>query len=125
MIVCLAIIALLCRAAVPPGYMPGDSADQPGKVVLTLCSGSGPVTSLLLDVPGKSTDSSSDHANGGLDCPFGVLANQAVVPELTPEVSITSLETTGAAAPMARQTLPPLPSLGPPLGSRAPPSDLA
>ncbi|MCD0506052.1 hypothetical protein LPZ50_23970, partial [Bordetella petrii] len=84
MIVCLAIVALFCRAAIPAGYMPGPSATRSGQVALTLCTGSGPATSLLLDVPGKPAGPASDHANGALDCPFGVLASQALLPGLAP-----------------------------------------
>lgn len=123
MIVYLAIMAVLCRATIPAGYMPGLSAHQPGKVALAFCSGSGAVASVFLEVPGKSADSSPEPA--GPDCPFGAFAKQGAIPEFPPEVRPALLTSIAVDAPVVRQALPPLPPLGPPLGSRAPPSHLA
>jgi len=119
MLVCLAIVALLGRAAIPAGYMPGASPAHGGKVALALCSGSGAVFDVLLDVSGKPDH--SGHAYTGLDCPFGVMASQAAMPAPPPQAGRMPPAAPHAATPATRRALPPLPPLGPPLGSRAPP----
>ncbi|MBU4612373.1 DUF2946 family protein [Achromobacter sp. GG226] len=121
---CLTLLALVARAFVPTGYMPAFEAMRAGKLEITFCTAGGGMQTLSLAV----LDSHADHAAAGEDaamaeCPFGILAAQAILPDVAPAVSLplASRVVLAFAAPTSR---PPLPAHGPPLGPRAPPSHL-
>lgn len=121
------LLALVLRGFVPPGYMPDTRALEKGRVTLTLCSAAGTVSTVLLSLTDERKESArhGEQAASGMDCPYGLLAHDVSaqpLPALAPlplPVAVAAL----SAIPH-RQALPPLPALGPPLGSRAPPLSL-
>nr|WP_153045661.1 DUF2946 family protein [Advenella sp. S44] len=104
--------------------MPVLSGENGRSVVLTLCTTGGGHETLLLNIPAQPKESSSeDHA--GQQCPFGLVISQGVLPVLdSPAVPVTVWQERSAPFIEHNRALPPLPALGPPLGSRAPPSHL-
>lgn len=120
---CLTLLALVARAFVATGYMPAFEALRTGKLEITFCTAGGGMQTLSLAM----LDSEPSHAAGDDaalgDCPFGILAAQAILPDVAPPV-ILPLATRTVAVFVAPTTRPPLPAHGPPLGSRAPPSNL-
>jgi len=121
---CLTLLSFLCRSVIPMGYMPDLSGGRGGTFAVTLCTMAGDTDLLRIDVPDHSGKSSSDDGIGGQDCPFGMVVSQALIPaQTTPVLSGTLLR---RPVPLSHDdtALPPLPALGPPLGSRAPPSNL-
>ena len=124
LLLCLAVVAFVCRSAIPNGYMPVLSDEDGRTVVLTLCTTGGANETLVLNIPPQSKDSpSEDHA--GQQCPFGLVISQGVLPIIdSPAVPVTVWQQRTAPFIEHNQALPPLPALGPPLGSRAPPSYL-
>jgi hypothetical protein len=121
---CLAVIAFVCRAVIPSGYMPVLSGDNGRTVVLTLCNANGDNETLLLSIPKQSNESpAQDHA--GQECPFGLIISQGILPILgSPVMPVTVWQQRLAPFIEQNHALPPLPALGPPLGPRAPPSHL-
>lgn len=117
---CLTVFSFLCRAFIPVGYMPDLSGERNTAFAITLCS-MGVTTVMQVDLSGKPGKAAPDDGYSGEDCPFGLgMAHKLMpgqdAPALAGVVSFYSL------APLApNQALPPLPALGPPLGSRAPP----
>jgi len=141
----IATLGFILRALVPLGFMPDARAMQAGHIELTLCSpamakSSARSVSMLLSADAADARSSSPAASAGtyrltlgptehsseslaqqVDCPFALMAAQGLLG--TPEVSI-------AFAPAAhpprisqlQDSVLALPTLGPPLGSRAPPA---
>jgi hypothetical protein len=122
---CLTLLSLLYRAVVPIGYMPNAVDHDGGKLSITLCTTSGDTSTIWIEVDDESTSSSTDGHTNHLDCPFGILIAQAELPDQDP-VSMPGKITLGSMTiPTPRnQARPPLPALGPPLGSRAPPVHL-
>ncbi|AMG35222.1 DUF2946 family protein [Achromobacter xylosoxidans] len=121
------LLALVLRGFVPPGYMPDTRALENGRVTLTLCSAAGTVSTVLLSLTDERKESArhGEQAASGMDCPYGLLAHDVSAQPL-PALAPLPLRVTVAALPAVhpRQALPPLPALGPPLGSRAPPLSL-
>lgn len=123
-LVCLAILAMLCRSAIPLGYMPDQGAVQQGKLLLTLCNGSSATVLFSLAAADNGDHPTPDEVTGSLDCPFSLFATQAV---------LSDLSVGAAAVPRGERRIPLLSyrsaptraATGPPLGSRAPPSHLA
>ncbi|SHI25498.1 hypothetical protein SAMN04488135_11647 [Pollutimonas bauzanensis] len=121
---CLTVMSFLCRSVIPMGYMPDLSGGRGDKHAITFCTaGSGASTSSL-DLTGRPEQSSSDEHAGSQDCPFGLAVSQAVMPGQPASMLLGMISQRPAALLHHNQTLPPLPALGPPLGSRAPPSNL-
>lgn len=120
-LLCLAVIAFVCRSVIPSGYMPVLSGDNGRTVVLTLCNAVGVNETRLLSLPSQSNDSPSpDHASQ--ECPFGLVISQGVLPiPGSPALPVTVWQARTAPYVEHNRALPPLPALGPPLGSRAPP----
>lgn len=120
--VCLVVAAFLCRSVIPVGYMPGNAGGHHGSVALVLCTmgvGSG---TLELDV--STSSSSDDDAASGEVCLFGVVVSQTLLPTPDAPVLVSKLTHRPASLSHGNRVLPPLPAQGPPLGSRAPPSNL-
>lgn len=113
-LICLALAAFLLRAVVPNGFMAAPSASN---FTLALCSAAGSLN-ITLDVPEQSDDK---HVPADT-CAFGALAAHVVLPEtiLAPVLSAAQARTVPDIA--VYHAAPALPPLGPPLGSRAPPS---
>lgn len=123
-IFCLAVLAFVGRSLIPNGYMPTLSDGKGASIVLTLCSASGDTQTLLLDLQKKNNGSSNDsHANP--ECPFGLVMSHGILPiETALVLSATIWQQRPVTFAARNRSLPPLPALGPPLGSRAPPTNL-
>lgn len=115
---CLFLLALTVRALVPTGFMPGQQALQNGKIELTFCNADGAMYTMEVDFSAEKSDS----AHAVPYCPFGLLAHQVLdIPGPLSPVPIAEIVFARPIAPSLNRSLPPLPALGPPLGSRAPP----
>lgn len=120
----LVLLAMLARAFVATGYMPTFDALRTGKLEITFCTAGGGMQTVALSM----LEDGPDHADGSdaaalADCPFGILAAQAILPDLPAVLPLRAL--VRAQDPVVVQhARPPLPAHGPPLGSRAPPLHL-
>lgn len=126
----VALLLLLLRVLVPPGFMPDFGALREGRIEITLCTLEG-ARLLVLDGGGGTAGefpAQKDPAHGGkvsaLDCPFGLAAAQAAVMPVQPPLALPRPATVVAVHAPVRQSLRPE-IRGPPLGSRAPPTDFA
>lgn len=123
---CLAVFAFLCRALIPPGYMPAQAAH--GNVAtLTICTaqGSVQVRSALLDLTGHGGQPPAKHSSHH-PCPFGLALSQVALPALPTLAVVASITKSLAVLARVRSHVPaPGPTLGPPLGPRAPPFSFA
>lgn len=68
--------ALLLKLLVPTGYMIGNAS---GYVAISICSGFGPATTMMMDMPGMRGDmpdhgKSNDHGKAELPCAFAGLS---------------------------------------------------
>lgn len=118
----LIVLAMLYRGFIPVGYMAAPSHVS-GKLLVTLCvTGGGPAVTMAIDVADSSGASSSDDASS-VECPYAGLTAQFVLPQSASAIAVAGLVT---HAPLfaTYRSAPALPALGPPLGSRAPPSNL-
>lgn len=140
----VAMLGFVLRALVPLGFMPDARAMQAGHIELTLCSpgmaaSSARSVSMLLSSAATDAKSSSPAASAGtyrltlgatehseslaqqVDCPFALMAAQGVMGQQ--EVSL-SFAPTAHPSPISQgqDSVLALPTLGPPLGSRAPPA---
>lgn len=116
---CLSVLAFLCRAFIPVGYMPDSSSERQSPFAITLCSMGG-TTLVQLDLSAEP-DSSSHDGSYAETCPYGLSISSTFTYD-------DALILAGTAAfhalvhPVGSQTALPAPALGPPLGSRAPPA---
>ncbi|WP_406611931.1 DUF2946 family protein [Alcaligenes aquatilis] len=121
---CLALLAYVCRAIVPAGYMPTRSAQDNG-FAITFCTAGNSANTLWIDLIGQDGQADSDTHQNQQDCPFGIAASPALLPTLDAPVLISLITYRPVLLAESNQTRPPLPAQGPPLGSRAPPLLLA
>lgn len=121
---CLTLLSFLYRAVIPMGYMPDMSGARDGKFFITLCTVGGGTSTLLMGLNGQPDQPSPDDHFDSQDCPFGIVASQAVMPSQEPPALVRTVVHRPVSLPHRNQAQPPLPALGPPLGSRAPPSNL-
>nr|WP_321273147.1 DUF2946 family protein [Alcaligenes faecalis] len=121
---CLALLAYVCRAIVPAGYMPIRSAQNNG-FAITFCTAGNAANTLWIDLVGQDGQADSDTHQNQQDCPFGIAASPALLPTLDAPVLISLITYRPVLLAESNQTRPPLPAQGPPLGSRAPPLRLA
>ena len=113
--------AFMLRALLPAGYMPDVDALKRGDLAIAFCSADGTLTAVPFDDkrPAHGPDGQVAQAH----CPFGALKPITLVdpPELTSR-------STRVVLPLAAAALAPgwfqIRVAGPPLGSRAPPSEL-
>ncbi len=117
----LAVVAFVCRAFMPIGYMPDTQALRNGQLLLTLCTAGGVVSFLPVDTP--DDEHAGKDVSRGDACPFGMLASHAMLAPFVPQFLPTAFAR-HVPADVVFATRPPLPPLGPPLGSRAPPLTL-
>jgi hypothetical protein len=140
-----AMLGFMLRALVPLGFMPDARAMQAGHIELTLCSpgiaaSSGRSVSMLLSANAADAGSLSPAASVGTyrltldptehsseslaqqgDCPFALMAAQGLM--VPPEVSLAFAPTTHPhRISRVQASFLALPTVGPPLGSRAPPA---
>lgn len=116
--VAAALLVLSMRMLVPTGYMP-VAAD--GRMVIQLCTGTGPAT-MMLDF-GKAAPTSGDqHKAGDSLCAFACAFAGGLLAPLLPAVLLPALALArlphGAAIAdltVHRLAAPPPPAIGPPL----------
>ena len=121
---CLAVLSFLYRAVIPMGYMPDISGAHDGKFPITLCTVGGGTSTVLMDLDGQSDQPSPDDHFDSQYCPFGIVVSQAVMPSQEAPALVRNVAHHPVSVPHRNRALPPLPALGPPLGSRAPPPNL-
>jgi len=121
-LLCLTVIAFLGRAIIPVGYMPEQGGGD-HTFAMTLCMGGGGSTVMQVSMAGD--DAATGDPAGELECPYGLCVGQKLLPD-HPTLMLAGAAVFYTEAPAAarNQALPPLPALGPPLGSRAPPFNL-
>ncbi|MDQ2137619.1 DUF2946 family protein [Alcaligenaceae bacterium B3P038] len=118
---CLLVLAFVVRALIPAGFMPRADPAQGGEMALSLCTSTGDMVTMTVDMGRPAPDTPDPH-HASADCAFNMLSHQALTlpPGLAAVVSASAARV--IAPPVVRQAaLPPLPAAGPPLGSRAPP----
>lgn len=142
------LVLLAARAFVPVGYMPDAQALKQGRLALGFCSAGGgafPGMAGLAAPPGHAEvhaevhaeahaeahadglhghsghHAPSQHVGAGQECPFGLIAHQAL--DLPTAVALAPVLLRGfvQAPRVADSPRPPMPAAGPPLGQRAPP----
>lgn len=146
-VLCALVMLVFLRAFIPAGFMPDAAAIAQGRWALVLC----PVANDLPGSPGHGLAAADGHAHARAavdgahihesgpvltsddhsgvhavtpDCPCSLLANVAMAPLF---ISVTVDRQAGVVAEIAartRQIQPWRAPVGPPLGSRAPPSTL-
>ncbi len=121
---CLTVLSFLCRAMIPTGYMPDVSGARDGKFFLTLCTVGGGTSTVSLDWDHQSDHPSPDDHFDQQSCPFGIVASQAVLPGQASPSLVGPAAFHPVVLPHRGPAQPPMPAQGPPLGSRAPPSNL-
>jgi len=119
---CLTLFAFLCRAYIPAGYMPTASDGRTLPFAVTLCSSGGPQIIKVLSADGQR------HGDGKHEilfenCPFGLTVAYKFLPggDRLPPVAEAAFKNYVSKAP--EQTALIVRTHGPPLGSRAPPTD--
>jgi hypothetical protein len=119
----LTIAAFACRAFLPVGFMPDAKALQSGKLVLTLCTAGGGTAFTTLDLPDDPDSSGGQKLSPADNCPFGLIASLAMI-SAPPMPVLPGAQVSDNPSAVYFAALPPLAAQGPPLGSRAPPSNL-
>lgn len=119
----LVVIAMVYRGAIPLGYMLAPSSAAPGKLMITLCVTGGGMVSVPVDVS-ASDDGTAPDGLAALECPFAPMAAQFVLTSV-PSLAVPAIAAVRPSPFAAYRPAPPLPAVGPPLGSRAPPHNLA
>lgn len=118
---CLSVFAFLLRAFIPVGYMPDSSIERKTPFAITLCSVGGP-TFIQVNLDGQSQPSHPDSRFNPDTCPFGLNLAQELLPgQAVAPLVVASFQT--VVSVLRNQALPVMPAVGPPLGSRAPPSN--
>ena len=123
-LLCLMLLALGVRAAIPTGYMPDSEAMRNGQLAITLCTVDGKLTEYLLALD-LAHDDTAPASIQEMSCVFGMIALQAVAPILHVTYLLPPATADPAQPKRAQHVhISGLLALGPPLGSRAPPSTL-
>jgi len=122
---CLTLLSFTCRAVIPVGYMPDASGAGKGKFAITLCVTGGGTSTIFMDLSGDPDTSPApgDHFNNQ-DCTFGIVMAKALMPAQEAPTLVSVITHRPAPSVHRNHAYPPLPALGPPLGSRAPPANL-
>lgn len=118
------MLSFLLRMAIPAGYMPDTSGGRDGAFAITICTAGGALDTLWVDLPESSGESSSDDHFENQGCPFGCVFSQGVMPSQGSPGLMGAIADRPIHLSHRNQAQPKLPALGPPLGSRAPPSGL-
>lgn len=112
----------LFRALIPTGFMPNVEALGEGRLELVICTSSGEHVVQVIDL-GSPDNDAPNKKSADSDCPYSLaLAKAFTVPGTVAIAWEFLARAPHGMAPAARFLLPP--SLGPPLGSRAPPQHL-
>lgn len=121
---CLTVVAFLYRALIPVGYMPDLSGERNSRFAITLCTMGASPAVVQLDFSDSDASTAPADEYSGNDCPFGLnVAQKLLAPDEPPVLQRPPALLSASLAPR-HQARPPLPALGPPLGSRAPPMNL-
>ncbi|WP_439816572.1 DUF2946 family protein [Zavarzinia sp. CC-PAN008] len=117
----VALLFVVLRILVPPGFMPDLAALQDGRLQVVLCSADGART-LTLAADGSVIPDEGDHPveAGALHCPFGLAGAVDVILPALPVLQLVHPRAQVRAAAGHVLVLRP-PVRGPPLGARAPP----
>ena len=106
--------------------MPDVSSGDTTGLTITLCLPNGGTDVLQIGLSGPLDKPLLEDSFSDQHCPYGALSAQAAAPAHDGTLAAVAL---AYHSVLLRghdsQALPPLPALGPPLGSRAPPSFLA
>jgi hypothetical protein len=123
-LMCLLAIAMALRALIPAGYMPDANALRDGRVEITFCIAGSGLSVSAIDL--NDHDGKAGHPDSvASECPFGILAQQAFdLPPVAGAVMPAAALAVLSIPFTLNRALPALPAQGPPLGSRAPPSNL-
>ncbi len=123
LMLCLVLLAMVYRGAIPAGFMFGPAEAASGQLMMTFCVPGGDVMFMPVDLGDEQKTSSPDSPTV-LECPFAAMAAQFLLPDA---VALASQPVPRAYLSRfaVYRSAPALPAVGPPLGSRAPPSDLA
>ena len=100
--------------------MPDMQAASRGEISLTLCNAYGDFRSIRISLKDKEETPSTHDGISAFNCPFAVLATQALLPPSEPVLATPALATLALAFPPYHNRAV-VPAAGPPLGSRAPP----
>jgi len=119
------LLAFACRSLIPVGFMPDADALRDGHVVITFCVPNGGTSEALISLSDKSNQGSGTESILGADCPFGLMAAQAVIPPVQMAVLVAVVLPRELPRALGNTVLPPLPAQGPPVGLRAPPPNLS
>lgn len=118
---CLVVVSFLCRALIPPGYMPGAGVHD-GMPAMALCDGTDGAS--LSAAFGHPQPPAPDHGHAQHPCPFCVAAAQVALPWHA-VLAVAAMAIPCRVIRVAvRSALPSGTTLGSPLGSRAPPARL-
>jgi hypothetical protein len=119
---CLLVLAMLCRAVIPAGYMPGGSGSATQGISITLCTAanSGLTLAVLPDTKG-SGQPAGDHQDAAHVCAFGSLSIPGLLSIPALSVAFGFVRQFIALVPGRTNVVVVKPLPGPPLGSRAPP----
>ncbi len=94
------LAAVLCRALVPAGFMPGIDATS-GKIAVVMCSATPGHELAIMDLPDGAP---SDHEGETTDCPFAP-AGGSILPDASPSVAssaaVYAFEYRNFGAPLA------------------------
>jgi hypothetical protein len=104
--------------------MPDFSGVHDGKWVITICTVGGGISTLQLDLTDLPKQSSSDEHAEGQECPLGLVLSQVVMHSQVVTMVPGAILVRPTVLLHRNQALPPQPAQGPPIGPRAPPSNL-
>lgn len=121
--VCLAVVALLCRAVIPVGYMPGASQERERVFSVTFCSMGGTM-SMPLDLSAGPAPL-PDHEDAVEFCPYGLIAQHTLWATSSASIVLPFVAAPSRPAIRVARASISLHVAGPPLGSRAPPVQFA
>lgn len=116
------LVLVLLRAAIPVGFMPDLQALRDGRIEIVICTPSG-LKSIAVPADVAAPVVSEDGSSNGTvahECPFDAVISQAILPA-DPVADVERSAHTADGPRNPASTTFAIRSLGPPLGSRAPP----
>lgn len=124
-LVCLAALCLFSRLVIPVGYMPDTSGKADGRFALAVCLPGDGTSTVMVDWVADSAQPAPGDSITHQECPYGIVLAKAMLPAHTaPTLVVAAITHRPAPVAHRNQAYPPLPAVGPPLGSRAPPVNL-
>jgi len=120
LVFCLTVVAFLCRAIIPAGYMPGNSGERGTLFPIIFCTAGGP-SLVQFDLSTDPHGQGPEHRYGAENCVFGLSVAQKVLPGAGVAWAPRLLFAHFVQTRVGSRTLTLANISGPPLGSRAPP----